>query len=37
MNQIMIYRGFHKWGTPKMDGLYGNSYTKVDDLGVPPF
>ena len=32
--------GFHKWGIPKIDGLYIfilEDPTKMDDLGVPPF
>ena len=25
---IYIYEGFHKWGIPKMDGLYSGKHNK---------
>ena len=31
------YGGFHKWGIPKMVGLYREIPIKMDDLGAPLF
>ena len=31
------FGAFHKWGYPKMDGLYWKHPIEKDDLGVPPF
>ena len=33
-----IWCGFHKYGSPKIDGLFqGKSHLEMDDLGVPLF
>ena len=39
---IYIYEGFHKWGYPKMDRLYGKSHSNgwfrgTHILGTPPY
>ena len=35
---IYMYGGFHKWGYPKMDGLFhGKSKNKMDDSRYPNF
>ena len=33
-NPIIAYGGFHKWGFPKIDGLF---HLEMDDFGVPLF